>query len=163
MAAAEILLYEGAEALIYLLQNASGKKMYLEFENVESAEIEVTVPTLARADGISYYQDQADSDCQDFLRVDAYIVGKSSSDETKYLTGNKLQIQGTSSGTEGIHGKPFSHTAISKVFGCAIVLETDPTDWTKDLVIARYTLATDNHVVKKQNIPVALSGPLTLN
>jgi hypothetical protein len=113
--------------------------MYLEFENVADLEVPVVVPSYDRTieNGVAYYDSLAGSESRDYLRVPLTAANVESSDETLYPDGNISTFFAQSSGTVGMHGKPFGATSNSVVFGAALVAMYDQGDATQDLVLSR--------------------------
>lgn len=115
--------------------------MYIEYENVADPEDEVTPPSYDVDETISYYSDLDGSPGGDYLRIPLGFMTPTSSDEDVYPEGNTVIFVGNPSDggpTEGVHGKPFSSGANSKIFGGAIVAIVDPADRSKDLQLIRF-------------------------
>jgi len=117
--------------------------MYIEYENVADPEDPITVPTYARDEGRSYYEDLSVSATRDFLRVPLLFqptIGIETGYEdyfTAGVNGNKLTFYSQSQGTSGFHGKSFNAGSNSKVFGVALAATPVFGDPTQDLIFAR--------------------------
>lgn len=136
--------------------------MYIEFENVADPDDVVTAPDVARDDGQQYFQNLDVSANRDFLRVPLLLnptVGPKAGYEAYFRTGlgNMLTFYAQTQGTIGVHGKPFSHTVNSKVFGVALVATPVPGDASQDLVFARGYLETAQQVVKLPSSSVGMT------
>jgi hypothetical protein len=129
--------------------------MYLEFENVADPDDPVTVPTFDESEGTDYYEELAFSSTRDFLRVPLTqkpLLGIETGYENSFVagaSGNKLTYFSMSQGTQGVHGKPYSDAANSKVFGLALVATPLFSDRTQDLVFARTYFGVSEQVVKE--------------
>jgi len=136
--------------------------MYIEFENVASPGDPVTIPTFGRDEGVEYYDDLVSSGVRDYLRV-ALLQEPLLGVETGYEEyfgdgeGNKLTFFAQSQGTQGTHGKTFSDTVNSKVFGAALVAAPVFSDPTQDTVFSRAYFATDEQTVKEASSQVGIS------
>ena len=108
--------------------------MYLEFENVASPGDTVTVPTFDRTRNVSYYNNLSGSADRDYLRVDLSSATISSTDTTNFPQGNSVLFSARSAGLTGVHGKTFSDTANSVIYGAALVSFVDGNDATQDLI-----------------------------
>lgn len=160
-----LFMYNGAEALAKLLSGDVRYKaagMYIEFQNVADPGDVVSVPSYDRSGGISYYDNLVSSVDTDYLRVPLTAAVLSSSDESKYPIGNQLNCFATTAGVLGVHGKTFSDSANSKVFGGAVIAIPDDTDATQDLVLARFYFATNKQRVKLANAQLGVEWPLIL-
>lgn len=160
-----LFMYEGTEAIAQLLRGHSEYKaagMYIEFQNVTNPSDVVTVPTYGRGDGVQYYNDLAHSSDTDYLRVPLIAANLSSSDTDKFSLGNVVTFVASTSGTLGVHGKTFSDSVNSKVFGGAIIAIPDEEDSTKDLVISRFYFNTSRQRVKLPNAQLGVEWPLSM-
>lgn len=131
-----IIPYQGADVLARSLAGDSdyvAGAMLFEYENGSP-----TIPSPQRDEGIDYYLDDlALSATKDYIRVPLVIpAGFSSSDATKY-GGNQATFFAITSGTTGIHGRAFSLSAGSEVYGVALVATPTPTQYTSDLLFSR--------------------------
>ena len=133
-----LIPYQGADIMARALAGSAGyaaSGILFEFENTTGT---IAVPTPARDEGIDYYLTTIPlTPNRDYLRVAlAAPVAFSSSDSANY-DGNQASFFAISSGTQGIHGEAFSHSANSKVFGVGLVSMTDPAQYTQDLLFSR--------------------------
>jgi hypothetical protein len=139
---------------------------YLEYENVSApGSATVTPPTVTRADGIEYYNGLSGHVSRDFLRVRASVdlaMFPSAGYEEFYGAdkGNTLRFRANTTGGPGIHGKTFSHTVYSKVFGVAVVATPSWEDRTQDIVYARAYFPTDKQWLKTSNSQVSATYDL---
>jgi len=122
--------------------------MYLEFENVASPGDTVTVPTFDRTRGVSYYNNLAGSADRDYLRVDLSAATISSTDSTDFPKGNSVLFSARSAGLTGVHGKTFSDSANSVIYGAALVSFVDGNDATQDLIYSAAYLSAANQQAK---------------
>lgn len=160
-----LFMYEGAEACAQLLRGEATYKaagMYIEFQNVADPDDLVTVPTYGRGDGVQYYNDLVSSPDTDYLRVPLIAANLSSSDTSKYSLGNVINFVASTTGTLGVHGKTFSDSVNSKVFGGAIIAIPDENDSTKDLVISRFYFSPSRQRVKLPNSQLGVEWPLSM-
>jgi len=140
--------------------------MYIEFENVASPGDPVTIPTFGRDEGVEYYDDLVSSGVRDYLRV-ALLQDPLLGVETGYEDyfgdgeGNKLTFFAQSQGTTGTHGKTFSDTVNSKVFGAALVAAPVFSDPTQDIVFSRSYFPTDEQTVKEASSQVGISWEIS--
>lgn len=140
--------------------------LYIEYENVDSAEDPVTVPTFERDEGRDYYQNLALSASRDFLRVPlsfAPTVGIEAGFESSFtdgLDGNKLTFYTQTQGTAGFHGKPFTEGSNSKVFGASLIATPEFADPTKDIIFARTYFAVEDQTVKQASSQVGITWEL---
>lgn len=137
--------------------------MYMEYENLPAPEDTVTVSEFGRDLNISYYDDLAASATQDFLRLSLLLepaLGISTGFEdyfTNGVDGNKLTFFAQSAGTQGVHGKTFSHTVNSKIYSAALVATPEFSDRTKDVIFARTTFAESYQVTKEINSQIGIT------
>ena len=133
-----IIPYQGADVLARALSGdtdyAAGAMLF-EYENTAGSP---SVPSPQRDEGISYYLDDLSlSATKDYIRVPLVVpAGFSSSDSDKY-DGNQATFFAITSGTAGIHGRGFSQSDNSKVYGVALVATPAPTQYTSDLLFSR--------------------------
>lgn len=131
------VVYTGLDLLGKLLagQGQAPNVVYLEFRNGGTTP-SITVDPAA---GRDYYAglEVAGND-SDYLRVPLMATPvMASSDDTKFLT-NKVTFSVISAGAvTGQGGKEFSSTAISKVYGVALVSAPDFSDVSQDIVFSR--------------------------
>lgn len=141
--------------------------MYIEFENVADGDDVVTAPTYARTEGQEYYENLILLPDRDFLRVPlllpaAVSVEPGYEDHLPANEGNLLTFYTQSSGVVGYHGRTFSHTVNSKIFGAALVVTPDNADPTKDIVVARTYLNSEDQVLKVAARQVGMTWQLSL-
>jgi len=137
--------------------------IYLEYENTVSSGDPVTVPTYDRDEGLSYYQDLSLSATHDFLRVPLLVeptIAIEPGYEDSFTAGedgNTLTFFTQTQGTSGFHGKDFSDTANSTIFGVALVATPEFGDPTKDIIAARTYFETADQVVKLPSSQVGVT------
>ncbi len=136
--------------------------MYLEFENVASPGDPVSIPTYNRTRDVEYYNNLAGSSTRDYLRVSMTANKISSSNEVLYPKGNQVTYLARSQGLQGVHGKAFSDSANSTLFGASLVAFIDGTDATQDLILSTFYLETENQQPKLSTSQVGLEWELTL-
>ena len=134
--------------------------MYLEFENTATSGDEVSAPSFDRSEGIEYYSALSASPSRDFLRVQLISnpsVTLISGYEGSSLKNNQLTFFAQSTGSLGVHGKPFTAGSNSTVFGLALVATPSWSDRTKDLIFAREYYPTASQVVKQASSQIGVS------
>lgn len=137
--------------------------MYMEFENVASPGDPVTVPTFGRDEGVEYYDDLVASGVRDYLRTPLTqnpMLGIETGFEnffTDGVDGNKLTFFAQSQGTEGVHGKTYSDSVNSKIFGAALVATPVFADKTQDVVFARSYFAVSEQTLKEASSQIGIS------
>lgn len=162
------VMYDWATIVATLLSQGNSAYriggMYLEYENVVTAETAVTAPTFDRSGGIAYYDSLADSPDADYLRVPLVANTVDSTDTDLFPGGNRLTFYAQSQASVGVgtHGKPFNDAAISKVYGGALVAIPDQNDRTRDLVLSRFYLDEADQVVKPATGQIGLAWRLVL-
>ena len=162
-----LVLYDWGAAAIRLF--ATGEQryrismMYIEFENVSNPSDPVTAPTMTRSDSNTYYNSLSGNPVRDYLRVPILGHQLSSSDQTLYPKKNVVNFFAQTAGTSGVHGKPFSDTNNSKVFGMALVAAVDELDPTKDIIISRFYLPTSQQQLKAPNTQIGVEWRLQFN
>jgi len=162
-----LVLYDWGAAAIRLF--ATGEQryrismMYIEFENVSNPSDPVTAPTMTRSDSNTYYNSLSGNPVRDYLRVPILGHQLSSSDQTLYPKKNVVNFFAQTAGTSGVHGKPFSDTNNSKVFGMALVAAVDELDPTKDIIISRFYLPTTQQQLKAPNTQIGVEWRLQFN
>lgn len=135
--------------------------MYFEFQNLADPEDEVSAPSYEVSDGIDYYLGLAESEDIDYIRVPLTAATVSSSDADRFPGGNVLTAFAQTSGTVGHHGKTYSDSVNSKVFGGALVAMPDQDDSTQDLVISRFYFDAEKQQLKLSSSQIGLAWPLT--
>jgi hypothetical protein len=129
--------------------------MYIEFEN--TALIPST-PAYTREEGVEYYEGLSVSASKDFLRVPLLSEpSKSIASGYSNINFNRLTFIAQSSGTQGVHGKTFSDTVSSKVYGVALVATPVWSDRTQDVIFARKYYATSDQVAKQASSQIGIS------
>jgi len=136
--------------------------MYLEFENVDAPEDPVAAPVFDRTRNIDYYNDLVSNPDRDYLRVPLSSALVEASDESLYPGGNRLVLTARSSGTTGVHGKTFSDSVNSKIFGAALVAQLDKDDASQDLIISAMYLSEASQQLKLPTSQNGLEWLLTL-
>lgn len=140
--------------------------VYMEFENQLDPEDEISVDPFDRDLGINYYNALGDSVSRDFLRIPLIVepLGSVSAGYEANLPTeqqlNKLTFFVQTSGTQGVHGKEFSHAGeggTSKVYSAALVAAPDFGDRTKDVVFARTVFQVANQVTKEASSQIGLT------
>lgn len=158
--------YDAVTIMCKLLQGAPDGKnyrlaaMYIEFENNSGAE--VTPPTYDRSGAAEYYSSLGTDPVRDYLRVPIVNTALESSDTDNYPDGNKLTLFAQTTGSEGVHGKPFSHTVQSRVYGAALVAVPDEDDHSQDIVHSRVYFDAENQRIKEAGSQISVPWPLTL-
>lgn len=128
--------------------------VYVEYENVTNPGTPISPPAFTATDGKEYYQGLAAHPSKDYLRIPVQtdptlgILPGYESYFTDGVSGNKLTYLAMTSGTLGVHGKAFSHTAISKVYGLALVAAPVWTDPSQDVLFARAYYSAQGQPVK---------------
>ena len=144
------------------LRNYKISTMYIEFENVDSPEDAVTPPTFGVEEGAEYFQSLSLSSVRDYLRVPVLAapdlaVAAGFEDVFPEGEGNKLTFMAQTAGTTGVHGRTFSDSVNSKVFGMALVSTPVSGDSSRDLVFARTYLESANQVLKVASGQIGLT------
>jgi len=138
--------------------------MYIEFENTASPGDPVTVPTFTRDadEGVEYYNGLSDSADRDYLRVPLVAGTLDITDVVQFPKGNCPIFFAQTSGVLGVHGKTFSDSVNSTVFGGALVAFVDADDYTQDLVLSRFYVAVEKQQVKLASSQIGFEWKLTL-
>jgi hypothetical protein len=136
--------------------------MYIEFENVAAPGNPVTVPTYDRSEGLEYYDGLSASGVRDYIRtalVSNPAIGVKSGYESYFGTGegNQLMFFAQTSGATGVHGKTFSDSVNSKVFGAAIIATPVFADPTQDVIFARTYLGVSEQVEKLASSQIGIT------
>jgi len=142
--------------------------MYIEFENMADPSDPVAVPTFDRDEGIDYYNDLASSSVRDFLRI-PLVAAPAISIAAGYdgsfidgVTGNVMTFFAQTGGTQGFHGKTFSDSTNSKVFGAALVAMPNFSDQSRDLVFARTYLDVAGQIPKSPSSQIGVTWEVVL-
>ncbi len=158
------ILYQWTEIASKLLANGSANYrisgMYLEFENVASPGDTVSTPIFDRTRSISYYNDLSASTTKDYLRVPLTAVQTLS--EGTDLTNNLLVFFARSSGTTGVHGKTFSDSNNSLIYGASLAAFVDDSDATQDLLFSSFYFSAADQQPKLATSQVGIEWELTL-
>lgn len=135
--------------------------MYVEFAN---SAVPVAVPAHDReaASGVAYYNSLATDPARDYLRVQLISGVLNASDATLYPNGNEPTFFAMTAGVEGVHGKPFSDSADSRVVGAALVAMPDEADATQDLVLSRFYFDEDDQIPKLATGQVGIEWAVAL-
>lgn len=159
-----LVLYEWANIVSKLLTQGDARYriggMYLEFENVASPGDTVTPPTFNRTRTIAYYNSLSTSANRDYLRVPLTATQVLSTGSG--LTDNELVFFARTSGTTGVHGKPFSYAANSVIFGASLVAYIDATDASQDLLFSSFYFDPADQQQKLATSQVGIEWDLTL-
>lgn len=132
-------LFGGSDIIARLLAGDEQFKpatIYFEFENLAVSGTPIPAPSFDRSDGIDYYLSLSGSSVKDFLRVPMVLnpeVVASAGD----FAGNQVNYFAISEGTSGFHGRAFSDTANSEVYGAALVATPTIDSQDDDIVYAR--------------------------
>jgi len=162
-----LVLYDWGGAMTRLVGSGDPRyrisMMYIEYENVANPTDTVTPPTMTRSDSNSYYNSLSGSSVRDYLRVPIIAHNITSSNASQYPKGNVVSFFAQSIGVSGVHGKPFSDTNNSKIFGMALVAAVDELDPTKDIIISRFYLPTNQQQLKLPNAQIGVEWKLQFN
>jgi hypothetical protein len=134
--------------------------MYIEFENTAAPGDTVSTPSFDRADGIEYYSALSSSPTRDFLRLKLISSPKASlisGYEGSSLVANQLTFFAQTTGSVGVHGRPFTVGANSTVFGLALVATPKWEDRTRDLIFAREYYPVGQQVLKQASSQIGVS------
>lgn len=140
-----LVMYDAATLLAELLRGSPDGKsyqlgaIYLLFENNGGAA--VSPPVFDRSGGKSFFDGLSSDPTMDYLRVPLTAITMDSTDAVAYPRGNRVTVFGQTEGVTGTHGKTFSDTVSSRIFGGAIVAAPVFADQTQDLVYARFDFA----------------------
>ena len=134
--------------------------MYLEYENNGGAP--VTPPAFDRSGGLSYYQGLSLSATRDYIRVPVTAATLESSDEVQFPDGNVMTFFAQTRGIEGVHGKPFSDSVDSRVFGGGLIAIVEEADDTQDIVFSRFYFDAADQQIKLPSSQIGLEWEITL-
>ncbi len=156
-----LVLYQWSQIVGKLLTAGDSRYriggLYLEFENVASPGSPVSVPTFDRTRDVAYYNSLSGSSVRDYLRVP--LTAGTTADEA---TESVLTFFARSSGSVGVHGKTFSDSVNSTIFGASLVAFVDSTDVTQDLLLSSYYFAVSDQQQKLATSQVGLEWQLSL-
>jgi hypothetical protein len=133
-----LIPFQGADMLARVLAGDTDFKaaaMLFEYENTAGA---ISIPTPLRSEGIDYYlNDLPLTAGRDYLRIPLVVpAGFGTSDAAKY-DGNQVTFFAVSSGSEGIHGEPYSESVDSHVYGVGLAATPTPADFNQDRLFSR--------------------------
>jgi hypothetical protein len=139
--------------------------MYFEFENQADPLATVTTTTFDRNLGVAHYEALSSNATRDFLRVplrlEPTISVMPGSEGATVLTaadlGNQLTFFAQTAGTQGVHGKTFSHVTNSKIFSAALVAMPRFADRTRDLIFARINFDPGNQTSKEASSQIGIT------
>lgn len=139
--------------------------MYFEYENQTNPAVAVTTSTFDRTVGLGYYNALASDPKRDFLRVPLRLeptlsVMPGSTGETVLNTAglsNQLTFFAQTAGTQGVHGKNFSHLVNSKIFSAALVAMPRFADRTRDLIFAKINLDAGDQTSKEASSQIGIT------
>jgi hypothetical protein len=143
--------------------------MYIEYENVASPGDAVTIPAFGRDADLDYYNDLSGSSTKDFIRASFRgqpELGIASGAEAYFeegVSGNKLTVFSQTAGTEGVHGKTFSDSVNSKVYGAALAAFPVFDDRTRDVLFARTYFDTADQTLKEASTQVGVSWEISFD
>lgn len=162
-----LALYGAATIIAQLLRGQPDGKpwrisaLYVEFSNDSGNP--VTPPAFDRSGGKSYYDGLVSDSNRDYLRVPIIAQTLGSTDENLFPGGNEITFYGQTTGTSGVHGKTFSHTVQSRVFGGALVSTPEFDDPSQDVVHSRFYFSdANNQLIKQAGSQISLTWPLRL-
>lgn len=159
-----LVLYDWAKITAKLLTSGDANYriggMYLEFENTASPGDTVSAPTFDRTRSITYYNSLSGSASRDYLRVPLTATQLLSAGEG--LTDNQIIFFARSSGVTGVHGKTFSDSANSVIFGASLVAFVDSTDATQDILLSSFYFSTGDQQQKLATSQIGIEWELTL-
>jgi len=160
-----LILYQWATIAAKLLTSGDSRYrisgMYLEFENTDNPGDPVSPPTFDRTRDVSYYNGLSLSSNRDYLRIP--VISAELSSDGEGLTDNRMSYFARSSGSVGVHGKPFSAAANSVVFGGSLVALVDATDFTQDLLYSSWYYTTADQQQKLPSSQIGIEWQTTLS
>lgn len=156
-----LVLYSWQTIMAQLLTNPTAayrlSGMYLEFENKDNPEDEVTLPTYDRTRSLTYYEGLSSHPTRDFLRVG--LLGSNQETASNVTT---LTFFASSSGSTGVHGKPFSSDTNSTIIGAALLALPSASDRTQDLLFSALYFAEGSQKLKLANSDIGLTWRLQI-
>lgn len=129
-------------------------RLYIEFANLADPEDVVDAPAVAADGGLSYFNSLGDSSDRDYLSIAIKANSLDSSDDTRFPLGNRLKLFGQTTGTTGVHGKPFSAASNSKIYGVAAVASPVANDSSQDMVWGRSYYSEGDQLLKLAGIQI---------
>jgi hypothetical protein len=139
--------------------------MYFEYENQINPAQNVTTTSFDRTLGLPYYNSLSSNQLRDFLRVPLRLepslsvaagsVGAAAL--TANAQSNQLTFFAQTAGTVGVHGKPFSHVANSKVYSAALVAMPVFADRMRDVIFARINFSTGEQTAKEASSQIGIT------
>lgn len=159
-----MVLFEWAGIVSRLLTAGSANYriagMYLEYENVASPGDTVSPPTITRSRDITYYNGLSDSASKDYLRVP--LTATQITSEGGDYVNNQMLFFARSSGTTGVHGKPFAAANNSVIYGASLVSFIDNADATQDLLFSSFYFDTVDQQPKLATSQVGIEWEVSL-
>ena len=159
-----LILYQWAELTAKLLSTGDSRYrisgMYLEFQNVANPGDTVSAPSFGRDRNIQYYNDLSTSSDTDYLRVPLTAVNLQS--EGVGLSNNQMVYFARSAGLAGVHGKPFSFSSNSVIYGLSLVAMPDAADATQDLLFSSFYFESADQQQKLESSQIGLEWTITL-
>jgi len=134
--------------------------LFLEFENVASPGDPVSAPTFDRTRDVTYYDDLVGSGVRDYLRVP--MTANTVASEGTGFTNDLITFFGRSSGVVGVHGKTFSDSVNSTIFGASLVAFVDNNDATQDLLLSSFNFEVADQQQKLSTSQVGIEWTLQL-
>jgi len=153
-------LYEAATAIQKLVRGSPDGRnwyiggMYIEFDNSGSAVD--PIPVFDLDEGLSYYNNLSSATDRDYLRVPLFATSEDTSSSIYYPNNNIAIFSAQTSGSVGVHGKSFSDTVNSNVYGGALVIFEDEDDPSQDVVFSRFYLSSSKQIPKIANSSITL-------
>lgn len=143
--------------------------MYFEYENQTNPAEPVTTTSFDRLLGSDYYTSLSSQNYRDFLRVPLRleptlgIAAGSVGADTLHAAGqgNQLTFFAQTAGTQGVHGKTFSHTTNSKVYSAALVAMPRFEDRTRDVVFARINFDVGDQTSKEASSQIGITWDIS--
>lgn len=143
--------------------------MYIEYENQTDPEEPVSVTDFSRTLGLEYYSAMAAIPNRDFLRVplrlEPAIGVAAGSIGAETLTdaglGNQLTFFAQTSGTQGVHGRGFSHTLNSKVYAATLVATPYFSDQSRDVIFARTNFSVGDQTGKEASSQIGVTWDIS--
>jgi hypothetical protein len=129
--------------------------MYLEFQNVASPGDPADIPLYDRSGAAQYYAGLSSSPDKDYLRVPLTAANVSNSDSDKFSLGDTMEFYAVSSGSVGVHGKAFSSSANSTIFGVVLAAFVDSGDASRDILMSRFYPDESEQILKTDGRQVA--------
>jgi hypothetical protein len=143
--------------------------MYVEYENQTDPDEPIAVTEFARTLGLEYYSGLISSTNRDFLRVPLRLepaIGIAAASEGATVLeendlGNQLTFFAQTSGTQGVHGRSFSHTLNSKVYAAALVATPYFNDQSRDIIFARTNFSIGDQTGKEASSQIGITWDIS--